>query len=708
MIKPTRSVGRSPRETRLALGRRFERRKIGARVPQSVLSLVRSRCTFKPVDFHAVTTDVDSLRKLVVELDAELRLAWESLGTFWNQDQTCFSTSDPTIDRVNVTSTCFAMIALELLPEAKKLFYAVHLPKTPAEVDVEIRDALLGAPWDSGDLPNFNPYTTPIALAGVLRLGAKLTDATVRRGITELLRATNQGGVAYPEYPRSGFLTYWASKALSEVHQRARPTKRDLSRKALERIHEWAEAEIHRQIASMAIGDIASFDPNQLAYCGAIYAAGETNIGTKPRSDVLSHAINAVFSAQLSNGLWPKGQPIFHIDTRGSVYSFTFEMLDVLLGLPESVSDLLTPYLPQLRTSLQWAKDNFRINPTTGTTGWRSNHLVFAGGPEVWSTATVFSALMRVRSLASQALNSAIAIEFLATPYVRPDSGKLDSLYDSRLTVRGHDRSLHTVINDHFLAPRLSEPSAVTAPPKYSAVLFGPPGTAKTSIADAVAAALGWSFFHIQTGHFLEDGNERVAARARRMFAQLGLLESAVVLFDEIEEFILRREREETATASKLMTTSMLTLIQQLRRERKVIFFVATNRLREIDPAIMRQGRFDMVLLVQPPSLRSKRSHLERAMRSRAKGDGLSEETIESILAVAEDYVTRQFPSRLRYFAFSEWVSLVDEIVRVAVRERLVSEQTLDRIVRSREKDLLIQGEVRRVFEECERESIIY
>jgi SpoVK/Ycf46/Vps4 family AAA+-type ATPase len=56
---------------------------------------------------------------------------------------------------------------------------------------------------------------------------------------------------------------------------------------------------------------------------------------------------------------------------------------------------------------------------------------------------------------------------------------------------------------------------------------------------------------------------------------------------------------------SRMLTTSMLTAINDLRRNKKSLFFIATNRLRAFDSAVIRPGRFDMQLFVGTPNLKS-------------------------------------------------------------------------------------------------------
>lgn len=117
---------------------------------------------------------------------------------------------------------------------------------------------------------------------------------------------------------------------------------------------------------------------------------------------------------------------------------------------------------------------------------------------------------------------------------------------------------------------------------------------------------MGWDFVVIDTAVFLADGLTNVASRIQYVFERLQALERTVILFDEIEEFCLDRETPGLGMESRMLTTAMLTAINDLRRAKRSIFFLATNRLRAFDSAITRPGRFDMQLFVATPNLEAR------------------------------------------------------------------------------------------------------
>lgn len=154
----------------------------------------------------------------------------------------------------------------------------------------------------------------------------------------------------------------------------------------------------------------------------------------------------------------------------------------------------------------------------------------------------------------------------------------------------------------------------------------------------------------IDTASFLADGLTNVAARIRYLFSRLMALDSAVIIFDEIEEFCLDRETPGLSMESRMLTTAMLTAINDLRRSKRSIFFIATNRLRAFDAAITRRGRFDMQLFVGAPNLASRLIQLQQKL----SGLGLSQDEKQSAIQSYREFLQEVWTKDAMFMTYLE------------------------------------------------------
>jgi transitional endoplasmic reticulum ATPase len=136
--------------------------------------------------------------------------------------------------------------------------------------------------------------------------------------------------------------------------------------------------------------------------------------------------------------------------------------------------------------------------------------------------------------------------------------------------------------------------------PPRAIVLFGPPGTGKTSFAKGVASRLGWPFVELFPSRLAGESAAGLAAALREAFALVGDLDKVVVFIDEVEEIAGVRQPR-TVSAAQGVTNEMLKLIPPFREQDERLLICATNSVRALDSAFLRHGRFDYVIPVGPP-----------------------------------------------------------------------------------------------------------
>jgi cell division protease FtsH len=142
-------------------------------------------------------------------------------------------------------------------------------------------------------------------------------------------------------------------------------------------------------------------------------------------------------------------------------------------------------------------------------------------------------------------------------------------------------------------------------------ILFhGPPGTGKTLAAKAIANESGARFYAQSASAFVEMFAGLGAARIRKLFEEARKNAPSIVFIDELDAVGQARSghsfnREQDQTLNQLLVE-----LDGFGRRDQVVVMAASNRLQDLDPALLRPGRFDRQIFIQPPDLKGRRAIL--------------------------------------------------------------------------------------------------
>ena len=164
-------------------------------------------------------------------------------------------------------------------------------------------------------------------------------------------------------------------------------------------------------------------------------------------------------------------------------------------------------------------------------------------------------------------------------------------------------------------------------------LLVGPPGTGKTLLARAVAGEAGVPFFSISGSEFVEMFVGVGAARVRDLFAQAKEHSPCIVFIDELDALGRARgaggygghdEKEQTLN-------QLLVELDGFDPSTGLVLLAATNRPEILDPALLRAGRFDRVVLVDRPDKKGRLQILQVHAKKVQLAPGVDLERIAAI-----------------------------------------------------------------------------
>jgi transitional endoplasmic reticulum ATPase len=142
-------------------------------------------------------------------------------------------------------------------------------------------------------------------------------------------------------------------------------------------------------------------------------------------------------------------------------------------------------------------------------------------------------------------------------------------------------------------------------------LLYGPPGTGKTLLAKAVAKESEANFIQVKGPSLLSMWVGKSEEGVRKVFERARQVAPCVIFFDEIDALAGRRGVEMGTKVTERVLNQLLAEMDGLEDLNDVTVIGATNRPDMVDPAILRPGRFDRLILVDIPDAESRKQIFE-------------------------------------------------------------------------------------------------
>src|SRR5438552_6851651 len=209
----------------------------------------------------------------------------------------------------------------------------------------------------------------------------------------------------------------------------------------------------------------------------------------------------------------------------------------------------------------------------------------------------------------------------------------------------------------------------VKAEPPRGVLLSGPPGSGKTLIARALANQCEASFISIKGPELLSKWVGEAEKGIREVFRHAKQAAPCIIFFDEIDSLAPRRSGDVDRNFSNGVIAQLLTEMDGIEGREGVIVLGATNRPELIDPALLRPGRFDLVVELEYPNETERRAIFAVHTRGRPLAPDITIEELASLTPGRSGADIEAICRRAALLALREWIAPKIAMTRVQVTE---------------------------------------
>ncbi len=185
--------------------------------------------------------------------------------------------------------------------------------------------------------------------------------------------------------------------------------------------------------------------------------------------------------------------------------------------------------------------------------------------------------------------------------------------------------------------------------PPRGILLYGPPGTGKTLLAKAIAKESEANFIHVKGPSLLSKWVGESEEGVRKIFERARQVAPCIVFFDEIDALAGRRGLEAGTKVTERVLNQLLAEMDGLEDLKDVTIIGATNRPDMLDPALLRPGRFDRIILVDVPDAISRKEIFKVHTKNTPLAGNVK---IDELVRMTDSFVGADIESLIREAAF--------------------------------------------------------
>lgn len=621
-----------------------------------------------------ISSDVTSINLLDSELQLRLmmrRIATDSANAImdlWDKERGCFwRDTDQRKKKSNDRREFFPTVTYRSTEALLDLFFRhpdwlpekrretlEHLPKIFSRSFMGTTSAL-----DSSTSSHRNPFTTALYLISAHRANRLAKSELVQSENIESAKTALFAGCLDSESPyfeRHPFIEFHVIRAITALWPKRLGSIPKEALNLRDQVVTNIKKLTEKLLSKRVLEQLAPSDCVALIFCAATLAVEDSS---ENRQYVLP-ALEVGFQAQDSSGCWPLGRILRQsrsqhgqraTDFTISTYEIAWAASEALLKLfryPQVTAESRTlAILDGLLSAGRYAeRSSIELSGyDRPKRGWCSDPPYGWLLVESWTSANVLQSIISLTELIDERICNQTLRSFV---FLDPRSKDWPSWKAwEQLKKHGEpedDNPIFDYLDRKVVKKIKNNPLKLPASKEetVSILLFGPPGTSKTTVVHALAHGLGWPIVMLSPGDFIEKGLEFIEAQARNVFDRLHRLHRVVVLFDECDE--LFRERPQTPAEpmrniTAFVTASMLPKLQDLHDRGRVVFCICTNKFGTLDPAVKRGGRIDHIVAIGPPQQKCRERIITEALSS-IQGDKAI--PIEGLAVGTDQFVRRE------------------------------------------------------------------